>query len=125
MLVLVELLGELLERQALRRMAAGTLESEEVRALGNALTALHSRLEELAHGPHAGARLGRLLGDLAGDARLLDDQIPGVGLDDRLERLIDVAGQDDEAARMLAHALVGLLVDGDVLGAGARSSTRR
>lgn len=47
-LVLVELLAELLERQAVRRMAAGTLETEEVRALGNALTALHARIEELA-----------------------------------------------------------------------------
>lgn len=46
-LVLVELLGELLERQALRRMAAGTLQDEEVRRLGNAFAALHSRLDEL------------------------------------------------------------------------------
>jgi hypothetical protein len=46
-LVLVELLGELLERQALRRMAAGTLEDEEVRKLGNAFAALHRRLDEL------------------------------------------------------------------------------
>lgn len=46
-LVLVELLGELLERQALRRMAAGTLRDEEVRKLGDAFAALHGRLEEL------------------------------------------------------------------------------
>lgn len=46
-LVLVELLGELLERQALRRMAAGTLREEEVRRLGNAFAALHRRLDEL------------------------------------------------------------------------------
>jgi hypothetical protein len=46
-LVLVELLGELLERQALRRMAAGTLQDEEVRRLGNAFAALHRRLDEL------------------------------------------------------------------------------
>jgi hypothetical protein len=46
-LVLVELLGELLERQALRRMAAGTLHDEEVRRLGNAFAALHRRLDEL------------------------------------------------------------------------------
>lgn len=46
-LVLVELLAELLERQALRRMAAGTLEDEEVRKLGAAFAALHRRLDEL------------------------------------------------------------------------------
>jgi hypothetical protein len=46
-LVLVELLGELLERQALRRMAAGTLQDEEVKRLGNAFAALHRRLDEL------------------------------------------------------------------------------
>ncbi len=46
-LVLVELLGELLERQALRRMAAGTLEDDEVRRLGNAFAALHKRIDEL------------------------------------------------------------------------------
>ena len=46
-LVLVELLGELLERQALRRMAAGTLQDDEVRKLGNAFAALHRRLDEL------------------------------------------------------------------------------
>lgn len=46
-LVLVELLGELLERQALRRMAAGTLSDVEVRRLGDAFAALHKRLDEL------------------------------------------------------------------------------
>jgi hypothetical protein len=46
-LVLVELLGELLERQALRRMAAGTLTDVEVRRLGEAFVALHDRIDEL------------------------------------------------------------------------------
>lgn len=46
-IVLVELLAELLERQALRRMAAGTLADEEVRKLGAAFAALHGRLDEL------------------------------------------------------------------------------
>jgi hypothetical protein len=46
-LVLVELLGELLERQALRRMAGGTLSDGEVRRLGDAFAALHERLDEL------------------------------------------------------------------------------
>ena len=46
-LVVVEILGELMERQALRRMAAGTLTDEEVRRLGEAFTALHERMERL------------------------------------------------------------------------------
>ena len=46
-LVLVELLGELMERQALRRMAAGTLTNVEVRRLGEAFVALHDRIDEL------------------------------------------------------------------------------
>ena len=46
-LVLVELLEELLERQAVRRMAAGTVDDEEVRRLGAAFVALHRRVDEL------------------------------------------------------------------------------
>ncbi|HEY2353803.1 MAG TPA: gas vesicle protein GvpJ [Gaiellaceae bacterium] len=47
-LVVVELLAELLERQSVRRMAAGTLDESEVHALGNALAALHKRIEEVS-----------------------------------------------------------------------------
>jgi hypothetical protein len=46
-LVLVEVLGELMERQALRRLAAGTLADREARELGSAFVALHRRLDEL------------------------------------------------------------------------------
>ncbi len=46
-LVVVELLGELMERQALRRMAAGTLDDEDVVRLGEAFVALHRRIDEL------------------------------------------------------------------------------
>lgn len=46
-LVVVEILSELLERQAVRRMAAGTLSDDEVRRLGAAFTALHRRVDEL------------------------------------------------------------------------------
>lgn len=44
--MLVEILGELLERQAVRRMAAGTLDDEEAEKLGAAFLALHSRVDE-------------------------------------------------------------------------------
>ena len=46
-LVLVEILGELLERQAVRRMAAGSLSDEEAENLGAAFLALHKRVDEL------------------------------------------------------------------------------
>ena len=46
-LMLVEILGELLERQAVRRMAAGSLTDEEAEKLGAAFLALHKRVEEL------------------------------------------------------------------------------
>jgi hypothetical protein len=46
-LVLVEILGELLERQAVRRMAAGSLSSDEAEKLGAAFLALHERVDEL------------------------------------------------------------------------------
>ncbi len=46
-LVLVEILGELLERQAVRRMAAGSLSPEETERLGAAFLALHRRVDEL------------------------------------------------------------------------------
>ena len=46
-LMLVEILGELLERQAVRRMAAGTLSDEETEKLGAAFLALHRRVDEL------------------------------------------------------------------------------
>jgi len=46
-LVVVELLAELMERQAVRRMAAGTLEDQQVRALSATFVALHDRIDEL------------------------------------------------------------------------------
>ena len=46
-LVLVEILGELLERQAVRRMDAGSLSDDETEKLGAAFLALHRRIDEL------------------------------------------------------------------------------
>jgi len=46
-LVLVEILGELLERQAVRRMDAGSLSDDETEKLGGAFLALHRRIDEL------------------------------------------------------------------------------
>jgi hypothetical protein len=46
-LTVVELLRQLMERQALRRVESGTLDDETVERLGRALMALESRMEEL------------------------------------------------------------------------------
>ncbi|HEX8618754.1 MAG TPA: gas vesicle protein K [Thermoanaerobaculia bacterium] len=46
-LSIVELVRRLLERQALRRMDAGTLTDEEIERLGNALMKLEEKMAEL------------------------------------------------------------------------------
>jgi hypothetical protein len=46
-LTLVELLRELMERQALRRIETGTLSDEEVERLGRTFMALSERMDEL------------------------------------------------------------------------------
>lgn len=46
-LTLVETLRELMERQAVRRMDAGTLNDEEIERLGTAFLAMRERLDEL------------------------------------------------------------------------------
>jgi hypothetical protein len=46
-LTLVELLRQLMERQALRRMESGTLTDEEVERLGETFMKLAERMEEL------------------------------------------------------------------------------
>lgn len=47
-LTLVELIRQLLERQAIRRMDAGTLTEEETEAIGLALMRLEETIRELA-----------------------------------------------------------------------------
>jgi len=46
-LTVVDLLRELMERQALRRMEAGTLDDDEVERLGAAFMKLNERMDEL------------------------------------------------------------------------------
>lgn len=46
-LTLVELLRQLMERQAVRRMESGTLTDDEVERLGQTFMALSDRMEEL------------------------------------------------------------------------------
>jgi hypothetical protein len=46
-LTLVELLRQLMERQAIRRVEAGGLDDEQLERLGQALMALEQRMDEL------------------------------------------------------------------------------
>jgi hypothetical protein len=46
-LTIVDLLRELMERQALRRMEGGTLDDDEVERLGRAFMQLNERMDEL------------------------------------------------------------------------------
>jgi hypothetical protein len=48
-LTLVELLRQLMERQALRRIESGTLTDEQVERLGRTFLALSERMEEIKH----------------------------------------------------------------------------
>ena len=46
-LTLIELLRQLMERQAIRRVEAGGLSEEQIERLGRSLIALEQRMEEL------------------------------------------------------------------------------
>jgi hypothetical protein len=46
-LTLIELLRQLMERQAIRRVEAGGLSADEIERLGQALMALEQRMDEL------------------------------------------------------------------------------
>lgn len=46
-LTLIELLRQLVERQAIRRVEAGNLTDEQIERMGQALMALEDRMEEL------------------------------------------------------------------------------
>ena len=48
-LTVIDLLRELMERQAVRRIEGGTLSAEEVERLGRTFMKLEQRLEELRH----------------------------------------------------------------------------
>jgi Gas vesicle protein K len=48
-LTIIELLRQLMERQALHRIEGGALTSDEVERLGRTFMALEARMEELKH----------------------------------------------------------------------------
>ncbi|HUS44815.1 MAG TPA: gas vesicle protein K [Phycisphaerae bacterium] len=68
-LMLVELLRELLERQAIRRIEAGSLTDEEIERLGSTFMRLSEQMEELKK--HFGLKTADLNIDLGPLGRLL------------------------------------------------------
>jgi hypothetical protein len=69
-LSLIELLRQLLERQAIRRMEGGSLNEDEVERMGEALMKLESKITELAE--HFGLTPAELNLDLGPLGRLTD-----------------------------------------------------
>jgi len=69
-LSLVELLRQLLERQAIRRMEGGSLTDTQVEQMGEALMVLEEKIHELAH--HFGLTPADLNLDLGPLGHLLD-----------------------------------------------------
>ena len=67
----------------------------------------------------------RPLGDFAGFAGLLDHEVVVVGLDDAFELRVLVAGEDEEEPRLLPYPLVGVEVDGELVGAAVVRRIRR
>lgn len=69
-LTLIELLRQLLERQAIRRMEGGALSDQEVENMGAALMKLETKIQELAG--HFGLTLADLNLDLGPLGNLLE-----------------------------------------------------
>jgi hypothetical protein len=70
-LSLVELLRQLLERQAIRRMEGGTLNEQQIEQMGEGLMTLEKKIRELA--THFGLQPADLNLDLGPLGRLLDE----------------------------------------------------
>ena len=71
-LSLIELVRQLLERQAIRRMEGGSLSAEQIEQMGEALMKLEGKIHELA--ASFGLSAADLNLDLGPLGRLLDDQ---------------------------------------------------
>jgi len=69
-LTLIELLRQLLERQAIRRMEGGSLSEQEVENMGEALMKLEAKIRELAE--HFGLTMADLNLDLGPLGNLLE-----------------------------------------------------
>ena len=85
-LVIVELLRQVLERQAQRRIDLGTLSEEEVERLGLAFMQIKEKVGQISE--QFGLQPDELEGTLKGVLRSRDSQLEGTSLVDLLDRLL-------------------------------------
>lgn len=83
-LSLIELLRQLLERQAIRRMEGGSLSDQQVEEMGAALMKLEEKIHELA--AHFGLTLADLNIDLGPLGNLLEKSDPPLQADGKISR---------------------------------------
>lgn len=85
-LVIVELLRQILERQAQRRILSGTLSAEEVERLGLAFMQIKEKVGYITD--EFGLKPDELEGVLKGMLKSRDSQLAGTSLVDVLDRLL-------------------------------------
>lgn len=85
-LVIVELLRQILERQAQRRILSGTLSSEEVERLGLAFMQIKEKVNQISE--EFGLKPNELDGTLKGMIRSEDPLLAGTSLVDVLDRIL-------------------------------------
>ena len=85
-LVIVELLRQILERQAQRRILSGSLSAEEVERLGMAFMQIKEKVGQISE--EFGLEPDELDGALKGMLRSKDSQMAGTSLVDVLDRLL-------------------------------------
>jgi hypothetical protein len=85
-LVIVELLRQILERQAQRRILSGTLSEKEVERLGLAFIQIKEKVGQISE--EFGLKSDELDGALKGMLRSGDSQLTGTSLVDVLDRLL-------------------------------------
>jgi hypothetical protein len=85
-LVIVELLRQILERQAQRRILSGSLSTEEVERLGLAFMQIKEKVSQISE--EFGLKPDELDGTLKGMLRSEDSQLAGTSLVDVLDRIL-------------------------------------
>lgn len=94
-LTVVEVIRQVLEKQALRRVESGTLTAEEVERLGLALMQINSKMIEIAQ--EFGIKPEELRTELGSLLRSGNGQLDGTSLVDLIDRLLNkgavLAGQ--------------------------------